>query len=88
MTIISRGVKIAIAGGGEEKVRVLSLGRFFFLFFFFFLNHVFIVKVQELACIVRYGVKKTLIPTTAHFTSSWKQSNTPNPEEKSPLPST
>jgi len=36
----------------------------FFLFFFsfFFLYHVLLVKVQELACIVRYGVKKTLIP--------------------------
>ena len=26
MTIISRGVEISIAGGGEEMVRVLSLG--------------------------------------------------------------
>jgi len=59
----------------------LSLGPFFFFFsffFLFFLNHVLIVKVQELAWMVRYGVKKTLIPTTACFTSSWEKSNTPN----------
>jgi len=41
---------------------VLSFGRFFF-FFLFFLYHVLIVKVQELACSARYGVKKTLIST-------------------------
>ena len=41
-----------------------------FFSFFFFLYHVLLVKVQELTCIVRYGVKKTLIPTTACFTSS------------------
>ena len=35
---------------------------FFFFFFFFFLYHVFLVKVQELACSASYGVKKTLIP--------------------------
>ena len=35
---------------------------FFFFFLFFFLYHVLLVKVQELACIVRYGVKKNLIP--------------------------
>ena len=58
----------------------LSLGWLvFFLFLFLFLYNVFLVKVQELACIVRYGVKKTLIPTTARFTSSWEKSNTPNP---------
>ena len=39
MTIISGGVEISIAGGGGEKVRVPSLGRFFF----FFCNTVFIV---------------------------------------------
>ena len=78
--MISPGVEISIAGGGGEMVRALSLGRFFFfLFFLLFLNHVFIVKVQELACIVRYGVKKTLIPTTARFTSLWEKSNTPDP---------
>jgi len=41
--MISRGVEISIAGGGGEKVRVLSLGRFFF-FFVFFSNHAFIVS--------------------------------------------
>jgi len=40
VTIISRGVEISIAGGGGEKVRGLSLGRFFFSFF---CNHAFIV---------------------------------------------
>ena len=34
--IISRGVEISIAGGGEEMVRDLSLRGFFFLFSFFF----------------------------------------------------
>ena len=78
VTMISCGVEISIAGGGGEMVRGYLLIGFFF-FFFSFLIHVFIVKVQELACIVRYGVKKTLIPTTARFTSSWEKSNTPNP---------
>jgi len=58
------------------------LGGFFFSFvvlFLFLLNHVLLGKVQELASIVRYGVKKTLIPTAAHFTSSWEKSNNPNP---------
>jgi len=31
-------------------------------FILIFLYHVLLVKVQELACIVRYGIKKTLIP--------------------------
>jgi len=62
----------------------LSRGPFFMSFFFYY---VFIVKVQELACIVRYGVKKTLIPTTARFTSSREKSNTSNPYENSPSPS-
>jgi len=83
LQMIAGGVEISIAGGGGEMVRVRSLDMFFIFFIFFtffiFLNHVFVVKVQELACIVRYGVKKTLIPTTARFTSSWEKSNTPNP---------
>jgi len=33
--MISRGVEISIAGGGGEKVQVLSLGRSFFSSFFF-----------------------------------------------------
>ena len=32
--------------------------------YFFYLTHMFIVKVQELACTVRYGINKTLIPKT------------------------
>ena len=43
MTIISCGVEISIAGGGEEMVRVLSLGWFFELFLSFYCNHAFIV---------------------------------------------
>ena len=34
--MISRGVKISIAGGRGEMVRVLPLGRLFLFFFFFF----------------------------------------------------
>jgi len=77
--MMSRGVEISIAGGGGEMVRGTIPWSVFFNLFTFFLNHVFIVKVQELTCIVRYGVKKTLIPTTARFPSSWEKSNTPNP---------
>jgi len=33
VTMISRGVEISIARGGEEMVCGLSLGRFFFFFF-------------------------------------------------------
>ena len=54
--MMSRGVEISSAGGGGEMVRVYLLIDFFF---FFFSNHVFIVKVQELACSASYGVKKT-----------------------------
>jgi len=39
-------------------VKILSLGRFYF--YIYFLYHVFIVKVQELACSPSNGVKKTL----------------------------
>ena len=60
--MISRDVEISIAGGVVAMIRVLSLGEFFILFIY--LYHVLLVKVQELACIVRYGVKKTLIPNT------------------------
>jgi len=48
--MISRSVEISICGGGEEMVRGYLLVGFFLSFFFFFLYHVFIVKVQELAC--------------------------------------
>jgi len=50
MTMISPGVEISIAGGGEEMVRGLSLGRFFsffFLFFFFVINSLLCLKVQK-----------------------------------------
>jgi len=80
VTMISRGVEISVTGGEEEMVPAISWSTFF-LFSFLFLYQVLLVKVkvQELTCMVRYGVRKTLIPTTACFTSSWEQSNTPNP---------
>jgi len=40
--MISRGVEISVAGGGEDIVRPYPLVVFFFFFFFFFLffcNH-------------------------------------------------
>ena len=37
MAIIARGVEISVAGGGGDKVRLVSLGRFFFSLFSFFL---------------------------------------------------
>jgi len=78
--MISRVVEISIAGDGGDMVHVpIPCSVLFFYFFTFFLYHVFLVKVQELACIVRYGLKKTLIPTTTRFTSSWEKSNTRNP---------
>ena len=43
--MISRGVEISIAGGGGEKVRVLSLGRFFP--FFFLIKSLLCLKVQK-----------------------------------------
>jgi len=56
--------------------------RPFFYFFIFFLYNIIMYSlfmVQELACSASYGIKKTLNPTTARFTSSWKKSNTLNP---------
>jgi len=42
--MISRGVEISIAGGGEEMVRGLSRGLFlFFLFFLFFYFFIYIM---------------------------------------------
>jgi len=71
--MISRGVKISIAGGGEEPVRAYLLLCFFcFFFFFFFLYHVFILRVQELACRASYGVKKTLISVTQKTNENYK----------------
>ena len=75
MTMISCSVEISIAGGGGE---VPSVGRFSFSFFSFYIMYLFFM-VPELACSASYGVKKTLNPTTAPFTSSWEQSNTPKP---------
>jgi len=40
--MISRGVEISIAGGGGEKVRVLSLGGFFSFFFSFYSNRYYV----------------------------------------------
>ena len=69
--MISCSVEISIAGGVVAMVRGLSLGRFFF-FSFFFLYHVFIVKVQELACSASYGVKKTLISINQKTNENYK----------------
>jgi len=41
-------------------------------FSFFFFNHVFIVKVQELACSASYGVKKTLISINQKTKENYK----------------
>jgi len=43
MTMISRGVEISIAGGGEEMVCAYILVGFFLFSFFFFCNHAFMV---------------------------------------------
>jgi len=67
--MISRGVEISSAGGAGEMVRVYLLIDFFF---FFFSNHVFIVKVQELACSASYGVKKTLISINQKTNENYK----------------
>ena len=57
----------------EERWFVLSLGRFFsFFLFFLFLYHVFIVKVQELACSASYGVKKTIISINQKTNENYK----------------
>ena len=54
--MISRGVRISIAEGGEEMLRAYISHSFFFLFFCY---HVFIVKVQKTARSVSYGENKT-----------------------------
>jgi len=58
--MISRGVEISIAGGGEEMVRVYLVVVFFFISFFSFYIIYSLFMVQELACSPSYGVKKTL----------------------------
>jgi len=45
----------------DGGVKILSLRQFIYLFSIPFLYYVLLIKVQELACIVRDGVKKTLI---------------------------
>jgi len=51
---------------------------------FIYIYHVLLVKVQELTCIMRYGVKKTLIPNNRplhHFMGKIK-----NPESIGKIP--
>ena len=60
MAIISRGVEISVAGGGGDKVRLVSLGRFFFsLFSFFLLSCMICFKIQTASCSASYGENKT-----------------------------
>jgi len=70
--MISRGVEISIAGGGGEMVRRPIPWSVLFLFLLFFLNHVFVVKVQELACSASYGIKKTLISINQKTNENYK----------------
>jgi len=62
VTIISCGVEISTAEAGEEIVRD-PIPWSFCSFVFFSLYHIFIIKVQGLACRASNSVKKTLIPT-------------------------
>jgi len=54
-------------------------------FFIFYLTHIFIVKVQELACTVRYGINKTLIPKTYNKRNHRLQSPKRWPKGRAPL---
>jgi len=47
VTMISRGVKISIAGGGGEMVCGLSLGCFFLFYFIFLFKSLLCLKVQK-----------------------------------------
>ena len=47
----------------------------YFLFYFFYLNHILIVKVQEVACSVSYGINKTLIPSAGNKRNQRLQSS-------------
>jgi len=93
--MISRGVGISIAGGGGEMVReeerwfvLLSLGRTFFSFFFCN-QFVIMFKGTKDSCSASYGDKKPISKRhPARFTWSWEKSNSPNPYEKPPFPST
>jgi len=60
VAMISQGVEISMAGGGEDMLSAYRTVSFLF-YYYLILYPVLLVKVQELACIVRYGVKKTLI---------------------------
>ena len=62
-----------------------------FFFFFFFLIHVLLVKVQELACTVRYGVKKTILLAPEKKPSTqvplvWNQPHTSHVKKEILLP--
>ena len=62
-----------------------------FFFFFFFLYHVLLVKVQELACTVRYGVKKTILLAPGKKPSTqvplvWNQPHTSHIKKEILLP--
>jgi len=46
-------------GGSKEEREDVSKAWDFFVFC---LNHIFAVKVQELACSASYGINETLIP--------------------------
>jgi len=83
--MISHGVEISIARGVGEMVRALPWSVFF-LFSLFFLYHVLLVKVQELAWIVRYGVRKTLIPNTRPLHLLMGKIKHPESIGKIPLP--
>jgi len=79
VTMISRGVEISIAGGGEEMVRAISLGVFFF-FFFFCSQIVIMFKGTKDSCSASYGDKKPISKHhPARFTLSWEKSNPPRP---------
>jgi len=74
--MISRGVKISIAGGGEEMVHAYL----FVIFFSFFCNHVFIVlRYKKLHAALAMAKTKPINNPTARFTSSWEKSNNPSP---------
>ena len=63
--MIARSIEISIVGDVEDIVYIYLSGLFLYI-----LYHVFIVKVQELACSAGYSLMKTLISTTPHLTSS------------------
>jgi len=71
--MISHGVEISIAGGGEQMVRVPIAWLFSFLFFFFFFfNQIVIMfKGTKDSCSASYGDKKPISKRLpARFTSS------------------